>query len=199
LYADRSKAIAGEPAGLQRVAMMPVEDAVAVSSNAMAAQAWYALYQASSNEEYREKAERIVQAALGRAALESPAGATMGRVATLVTNGAPKVLIIAAANDKNAQQMHDAALPVFRMGKLVEMMTPEDAAKTDYPPAKDGSAIAYVCTAKNCAPPVKEAGKIVDLVKTFGKAGAAKAPATEVAAPGGAADGEAAAADKKTM
>ncbi|MGI8907273.1 MAG: thioredoxin domain-containing protein [Candidatus Sumerlaeaceae bacterium] len=182
LYTDRAPSLTGA-AGLQKVALCPTEDVLSASPNAAAAQAWYALYQATSKDEYREKAERIVQGGIARGALESLRGASFSRVAALVATGAPKVLIIATADDPTAQEMHQAALPVFRMGKLVERMTPEEAAKTDYPPAKDGGAIAYVCTAKNCAPPVREASKVADLVKTFGRQEAAKAPATEVAAP----------------
>jgi uncharacterized protein YyaL (SSP411 family) len=201
LYADR---LPGSPdvAGLQKVPMCMTVDHGATSGNSAAAQAWYALYQATTKEEYREKAERLVQAALSRDTGTAIENASLARTALLVANGAPKVLIIAKPDDAAAKQMHEAALPVFRMGKLVEMMTPEDAAKTDYPPAKDGSAIAYVCTAKNCAPPVRDAGKVAELVKTFGKAQPAKEPATEVAAPAGEPDSAPATppkAEKQTM
>jgi uncharacterized protein YyaL (SSP411 family) len=182
--------------------MCVTQDQLAASGNTAAAQAWYALYQATTKDEYRDRAERLMAAALSKSSGASVADASVARTALLVANGSPKVLIIAPAEDNTAKQMHDAALPVFRMGKLVEMMTPEDAAKTDYPPAKDGSAIAYVCTAKNCAPPVRDAGKVAELVKTFGKSQPTKEPATEVAAPateGDAQEGKPAAAEKQTM
>lgn len=87
----------------------------------------------------------------------------------MLENGEPKALIIGKPDDPVTGQMHGAALSVFRMGKIVEVMTPQEAEKTDYPPARDGKPIAYICTDKTCAPPVRETAKISDVLKSFGK------------------------------
>lgn len=165
LYVDR---VSEENPGLLAVKRIPLFDNPIPSSNAVAAVVWYRLYQATQNEDYREKAERIAKTVAGNETLPGLAAAALGRAVNLINNGGPKVLVIGKPSAQDTSALKEAALAVFRMGKLVEVMNPDEAANTAYKPAEDGKAIAYVCTAKNCAPPVSDPGKIADVVKTFG-------------------------------
>jgi len=183
LYRDSLAGVSGGQMPMLALNYYPIADEGTLGSNAVAAQCWYELYQALAKDEYQERAKRIVDAAGALTGLDISRSGTLGRAASLVVNGAPKVLIIGAAGEAGTQKMHEAALPVFRMGKLVEVLTPEEAAGLPYPAAKDGSAIAYVCTSKNCAPPVKDAAKLADVIRTFGRNGGGSSNAGEGDAP----------------
>jgi uncharacterized protein YyaL (SSP411 family) len=169
LYVDWPEG--GNRSGLLSVPRIPVFDNPMPSANAVAAIAWYRLFQITHNESYREKFRRMVDAMSRREDLIGLPGATFGTCLLLAANGAPKALIVGLTTDEETSKMHTNALDVFRMGKSVEVLDPEAAAQTDYPPSKDGKPIAYVCTDKNCAPPVREADKIGDVLKSFGKPG----------------------------
>lgn len=183
LYVDR---IDAEPVGLMEVALRPVADTVSPSPNAVAAMNWYQLYQLTMKSEYRDRAERLVAAAAAQPGVEGLAACTLSRAAALVINGAPKVLVVGPVDDAGTRRMHETALPVFRMGKVVEVMSPEEAARTDYKPARDGRPITYVCTAATCAPPVREAEKLPDLIRRFarpeGPAGSGAPPEADAGA-----------------
>ncbi len=167
LYGDR---LIGEQAeGLLGIARFPVFDSTGPASNPMAAIVWYRLYQATGNEQFLLRARRIVAACAFQGQAGGPPAGTLARAAAILKSGPPKVLLVGPENDATVSRMREAALAVFRMGKIVESLTPQEAAKTDYPPAQDGGAIAYICTAANCAPPVRDPAKIADVLKTFGK------------------------------
>ena len=152
-----------------------LHDTMAPSPNGMAAITWYRLYQATGKEDCLARARRIVAAAAAQPGMSGPAAGTMARAAALIVNAPPKALIIGDPDDATVTAMREAALPVYRLGKLVETLTPEEAKNTDYPPAADGKPIAYVCTAKTCAPPVRKAEEIPDLLRSFGKGGTGQA------------------------
>lgn len=168
LYFDRDPATTSSD-GLLMVTGFDWPENAGPSGNAVAAMVWYQLYMAANKEEYKTRAERIVKAIAGTSETRSANQAVFGQAMALVVNGAPKAMIIAEDNDPMKNQMRNAALPVFRMGKLVETLSPLEAKGTMYPPAKDGMAIAYICTAENCAPPVRKAADIANVLKTFGK------------------------------
>lgn len=166
LYFDRDEA---RPVGLLHVRRHALADGATPSANAVAAMNWYRLYQLSGKQEHYDRAERIVSVALGQKGLEGTAAATYLRALALLVNGAPKVVVVGNPEEEATQVMHKAALSVFRMGKLVEVLSPAEAAKTDYRPSKDGQAIAYVCTAAACAPPVRDPEKLPAVIKSFAK------------------------------
>jgi uncharacterized protein YyaL (SSP411 family) len=116
-----------------------------------------------------EKARRLVDIVVGQEQFGGTVAATYGLALSYILNAPPKVLIIGEPDDTAVSAMREAALPVFRMGKLVETLTPEQAKSTDYKPAKDGGVIVYVCTAENCAPPTNDKNKVVELIKSFGR------------------------------
>jgi uncharacterized protein YyaL (SSP411 family) len=170
LYRDT---MSSDKSGLMKLVRCPIEDDMTPSPNAVAAQVWYHFYQATSDDACRKISERLTGAAMARRGLSSGAMATWGEAASMLVNGSPKALIIGNPDDTQTSALHAAALPVFRMGKFVEVLSPEAAKKTDYPPASDGKPIAYVCTQQNCAPPVKTESKVVDLLKDFGRVSSA--------------------------
>ncbi|MBX7244725.1 MAG: thioredoxin domain-containing protein [Candidatus Sumerlaeaceae bacterium] len=166
LYYDRA---AGDDIGLARTKQIGVFCNPIPSPNAVAAMTWYNFYQATSKDVYLERAKRMVSAVLGQKNFEGPTVGTFARVAELLVNGAPKALIIGKEGDGEVDKLRETALPVFRMGKLVEVMTPEEAKDTEYKPSDDGSPLVYVCTAQTCAAPTRDPAKVVDLLKTFGR------------------------------
>ena len=170
LYRDRAADPAAGP--VLEAPRFQLHDTMAPSPNGIAAIAWYRLYQATGKEDFLARARRIVAAASAQPGMTGPAAGTMARAAALIVNAPPKALIVGDADDATVAAMREAALPVYRLGKLVETLTPEEAKSTDYPPAADGKPIAYVCTAKTCAPPVRKADEIPDLLRSFGKGGA---------------------------
>jgi hypothetical protein len=181
LYRDR---ITGEDFhGLLKVARLHVFDNPTPAANAVAAITWFRLFQATGKQEYKDRAARMVNAVAAQDDFWGPPAGTYARALALLASGSAKAVVVGDAADENLARMREAALSVFRAGKLVEVLTPAEAEKTDYPPAKDGKAIAYVCTPETCAPPVRDADKVVELLKGFGKPGA---PETTGNAPEGA-------------
>lgn len=179
LYSDREAPAPDE--GLLKIDRLHVYDNPTPSPNATAAIVWYHLFQATSKQEYLDKAKRIARAVAGQEDFGGVAAGTFGQAMALAVNGAPKALVVGDAQDAAVKQLRDAALPVFRMGKFVELMTTDEAKKTDNPPARDGKPIAYVCTGQNCAPPVRDASKIGQTLKTFAKPGTIGPAATPTA------------------
>lgn len=167
LYRDRIAAD-GEP-GLLSMQRIQVWDNPTPSPNAVAARVWYDLYRLAGKKEYLERATRLVNAVAGTEQIEGLVAASFGRSALLIQNGAPKVVVVGPLDNPTTVEMRKAALQAFRMGKLIEVLSPEEAKKTDYPPADDGKPIAYVCTDKTCAPPSNEPAKLPDVVRTFGR------------------------------
>ncbi|MCX7717021.1 MAG: thioredoxin domain-containing protein [Candidatus Sumerlaeaceae bacterium] len=156
-------------AGLLATPRFNILDNPTPAPNAVAAINWYRFYQATQDEKHLDKARRLVDIVVGQEQFGGTVAATYGLALSYILNAPPKVLIIGEPDDTAVSAMREAALPVFRMGKLVETLTPDQAKSTDYKPAKEGGVIVYVCTAENCAPPTNDKTKVVELIKTFGR------------------------------
>jgi uncharacterized protein YyaL (SSP411 family) len=122
---------------------------------------------------------RLVNAVAGQEGFKGSVAGSYGKAISMAAFGPPKALIIGAADATDTRDMHKAALGAYRLGSLIEVMTPEAAKETDYPPSDDGAAIVYVCTSANCAPPTPDKAKMLDLLKNFGKTAGAAPPSAD--------------------
>jgi uncharacterized protein YyaL (SSP411 family) len=181
LYLDRVPE-SGAP-GLLGTPRFNILDNPTPAPNAVAALNWYKFYQATQDEKHLEKARRLVEVVVGQEQFGGTVAATYGMALSYILKAPPKVLIIGKPEDPAVAAMREAALPVFRMGKFVETLTPEQAKETDYKPARDGGVIVYVCNAENCAPPTNSKEKVVELIKTFGRPKAQEGSAAPSAPP----------------
>lgn len=89
LYQDVAANDPAQQAGLLKLKWLPLEDDIARSSNAVAAMVWYQLFEATKNEEFKNRATRMVSAAIQRRAFNTEALATWGEAALLLLNGPP--------------------------------------------------------------------------------------------------------------
>lgn len=167
LYRDRLER--PDDTGLLRVTRSHIYDNPTPAPNAVAAEVWFDLFQATTKEEYLETAQRLVAAVNGQEGMEGTRAGTYGKAMAVVVNQPPKALVIGERSEESARELHEAALSTFRMGKLVEWLTPDEAAETDYKASEDGKGIAYVCNAQNCAPPTKNSEQLVSLIQSWGR------------------------------
>jgi hypothetical protein len=185
LYLDRAQG--GESAGLLADPRIELGDTECASANAMAAMVCHRLYQVKKDEALLNRSRRIAAAAFGSGLGRGVRAAGMARAASLIVHDPPKALVIGEDADPATAQMRSAALAAFRMGKLVETQTPQQAQSGEYPPSRDGKPIAYVCNHENCAPPVRDPAKIATVLKEFGRRPAAAADGASTATKPGSA------------
>ena len=90
LYQDVVISDPGQQMGLLKLKRLPLEDDISRSANAVAAMVWYRLYDATKNDEFKSRSERMVKAALQRRPFNTEATATWGEAALLDLDGMPK-------------------------------------------------------------------------------------------------------------
>jgi len=167
LYRDRLPDTGTGP--MLEVPRYPLYDVMSPSPNATAAVVWYRLYQATGDEKALEISRRIATAATSQPGMGGAAAGTLARAVALLINGPPKINLVGKEDDQTIDSMREAALPVYRLGKMVNTVPLDQAKKSDTPPDDKGDALAYICVGSNCAPPVKKSDEIAPLAKSFGK------------------------------
>lgn len=168
LYQDRARSSEAASLGW-RLALVPVSDGLVESPNATAAWVWLRLHQLTGEKRYWDRSRQIVARVAAMEEWWGPGLESFARSALLVATPAPKAVIVGDPSRPDTLELWRAALGCFRPGKAVELLTPDEAGKTDYLPAKDGKALGYVCTAEACAPPVRDAKKLRQLIHDFGR------------------------------
>ena len=167
LYRDRLPDTGTGP--MLEVPRYPLYDVMSPSPNATAAVVWYRLYQATGDQEALKIARRIATAAASQPGMGGTAAGTLARAVALLVNNPPKINLVGKEDDDTIASMREAALPIYRLGKMVNTLPVDQAEKTGTPPDDKGDALAYVCVGSRCATPVKKADEIAPLAKTFGK------------------------------
>ncbi len=167
LYRDQPKTAAAE--GLLRIPRYYVFDTRIPSPNAQSAMIWLQLSWLTGKKEYMDRAQRLIRAVAGQENFWGDNSSQYAEALLLAVYGAPKVVVVGKEDDAALAQLRDAAMKAFRVGSVIETLSPEKAQQTDYLPARDLKPVAYVCTPESCAPPVQDPKKLKPLVESFGK------------------------------
>ncbi len=145
--------------------------------NAVAGRALDKLYLLTSDERWRDLAEKTLNAFAGAAADRGSFVAAYGLAAEAHTRKPPQTVIIGPARDRRTSQLADAAWRTYRPGRLVAIYDPTTVVLDSLPEAVAGAARvfradpsprAYVCVGETCAPPTTDTAAVADLVRTYG-------------------------------
>jgi uncharacterized protein YyaL (SSP411 family) len=146
--------------------------------NAAAALVLARLYDLTSKEVYREKAEATLAGFAGSAPNFGMYAATYTQALFRLINHPAQVVIIGAEGNSKTKELWKTAFETFRPGKFVSVYDPRNIDLSTLPPAvqaaakigmKDGVPKAYVCVGPTCAPPTSNPQQEAILIKTFGR------------------------------
>lgn len=151
------------------VRLVPIQDSLVDSPNAQVALLWFRLFRLTGQEMYLQRAARCVGVVFQQRDWWDERLATFGDALLTVAFSPPKVVIVGKADKSDMIELWHAALNTFRVGKCVELLTPDAAMTTDYLPSKDGKAVGYVCTHEACAPPAKDTKVLRKTLIEFGR------------------------------
>ena len=146
-----------------------IRDTLLPSPNALAALVWGRLYQITGEDAYRRHALDVLSRVTAHSDWWDLGMATFARGLLMCTQTPCKVVIVGIPENVDSESLWESALRTFRLGKFVEILSPEEANQTDYLPAKDGRATAYVCVPVACAPPTRDVNKLRTIIRDFGK------------------------------
>ena len=141
----------------------PFQDSPTPSANSVAAMALTRMHAYTDDANYREWAERTLEAFAGVAPQYGLYAATYGLAAVLFAEHATQVVITGPDGDEAASRLEEAANGVFRFGKAVMRVTPETsvenlpaALRQTVPHLPKDRATALVCAGTACLPPIAE-------------------------------------------
>ena len=148
------------------------QDSPTPSTNSAAAIVLARLYGFTSNELYREWAQRTLEAFAALAPQFGLYAATYGLAAVLHSRHTMQVVITGATGDAKAAALESAANSVYCFGKAVLRVTPETIAADALAPALNetiphldaGASQAFVCVGTSCYPSVSEPAKLIELL-----------------------------------
>ncbi len=160
------------PLGGLDVPRKPFQDSPTPSGNGGAIILLCRLAGLSGNSRYAESAQKSLQAFAGSAGQFGMFAATFGLAALLFARHATQVVITGAADDPSAQQLETAARGVFRFGKSVLRITPQNASAKSLPAGLAQTvphlslekSAALVCSNFTCNPPVRDPEALVSLL-----------------------------------
>jgi hypothetical protein len=160
------------PMGGLDVRRKPLQDSPTPGGNSVAAIVLDRLHAFSGEKLYRDWAEKTLEAFAGLIPQYGLFAATYGLAALLHSRHPMQVVITGAAVDPKAAALEKAAHQVYRYGKSVLRVTPEQLAKAALPaalretlPHMDAAAPqAFVCVETTCYPPVSDADKLAALL-----------------------------------
>jgi uncharacterized protein len=173
-FFDRARDAA--PMGGLEVRRKPIQDSPTPSANAVAAIALDRLYAFTGEILYRDWAEKTLEAFVGLVPQYGLFAATYGLAALLHARHPLQVVITGAANDPRAAELEKAAHEIYRFGKAVLRVTPEQIASASLAPALretlphlDASIPqALVCVETTCHAPITEPAKLSALLVQVG-------------------------------
>ncbi len=145
-------------------------------ANAVAAIVLDRLYAFTGEKLYRDWAEKTLEAFVGLVPQYGLFAATYGLAALLHARGVLQVVILGAADDPRAAALEKAAHEIYRFGKSVLRVTPEQIASASLAPALretlphlDATVPqALVCVETTCHPPVADPAKLSALLVQVG-------------------------------
>jgi uncharacterized protein YyaL (SSP411 family) len=164
------------PMGGLDVRRKPLQDSPTPGTNSVAVIVLDRLYAFTGEKLYRDWAEKTLEAFVGLVPQYGLFAATYGLAALLHARHPLQIVITGAANDPRAAALEKAAHQIYRFGKAVLRVTPEQIASASLAPALhetlphlDASVPqALVCVETTCHPPITDAAKLSALLVEIG-------------------------------
>ncbi|MGH9683877.1 MAG: thioredoxin domain-containing protein [Candidatus Acidiferrales bacterium] len=165
-FFDRAKD--APPMGGLEVRRKPLQDSPTPGANSAAAIALDRLYGFTGERVYHDWAEKTLEAFVGLIPQYGLFAATYGLAALLHARHPLQVAITGAAGDPKAAELERAADEVYRYGKSILRVTPEQIASASLAPAVRETlphldatiAQALVCVETSCHPPVADPAQL---------------------------------------
>jgi uncharacterized protein YyaL (SSP411 family) len=150
----------------------PMQDSPTPGANSVAAIVLDRLYALTGEKLYRDWAEKTLEAFVGLVPQYGLFAATYGLAALLHTRHPIQVVVTGAANDPQAADLEKAAHEIYRFGKTVLRVTPEQMASGNLAPALRETLPhldatkpqALVCIETTCHPPISDRSKLTSLL-----------------------------------
>ncbi|MGA8223678.1 MAG: thioredoxin domain-containing protein [Candidatus Acidiferrales bacterium] len=169
-FFDRAKDAA--PMGGLEVRRKPLQDSPTPGANSVAAIVLDRLYAFTGEKLYREWAEKTLEAFVGLVPQFRLFAATYGLAALLHSRHPLQVVVTGAAGDSKAAELEKAANEIYRYGKAVLRVTPQQIASASLAPAlretlphlNAAAPQALVCVETTCHPPVTTPEKLKGLL-----------------------------------
>jgi uncharacterized protein YyaL (SSP411 family) len=187
-FFDRAKDAA--PMGGLEVRRKPIQDSPTPAANSVAVIVLDRLYTFTGEKLYRDWAEKTLEAFVGLIPQYGLFAATYGLAALLHSRHPIQVVVLGSANDPKAVELEKTANQIYRFGKEVLRITPENLASASlalalretlpHLPAAAGldaaKAQALVCVETSCHPPVTTSAELSSvLTETASATGVATA------------------------
>jgi uncharacterized protein len=165
------------PLGGLDVRRKPVQDSPTPAGNPVAAMALDRLYAYTGNSRYQQEAEATLNAFAGIVPQYGLFASTYGLASVLHARHALQIVVTGTAGDEAAERLARAARSFYRFGKAVLRLTPELLSGDPLPAALHetlpnlpaDTPMALVCAGTRCYPPVREAGKLIELLRQIGR------------------------------
>jgi uncharacterized protein len=145
----------------------PFQDSPTPGTNSVAVMALTRMHAYTDDAKYREWAERTLDTFAGVAPQYGLFAATYGLATTLFAERPTQVVVTGATGDRAALKLEEAANSVYRLGKAVLRVTPEDslenlpaALRQTLPHLPKEKAAALVCAGSTCLPPTSDAEEL---------------------------------------
>ena len=157
---DTARGRSGEE-GLLPARVKPVQDTPTPSPNGVAGIAFMRLHELTGESRWRERAGALVSAFAGRAVELGLHGAAFLLALDWYLNPATHLVVVGEDGDETAEAMHRTALAGFVPRRVVQRLTPAQAAERRLPPALAGMLAAgsgtrgYACTGTSCSLPAE--------------------------------------------
>ena len=155
---DTARGRSGEE-GLLPARIKPVQDTPTPSPNGVAGIVLARLHELTGEPRWRERAGELVAAFSGRAVELGLHGSAFLLALDWYLNPATHLVVIGDEADETADAMHRAALATFAPRRVIQRLTPAQAAERRLPPALTGMLVAgagargYACTGTSCSLP----------------------------------------------
>jgi uncharacterized protein YyaL (SSP411 family) len=163
--------------GLLSAVHKSFEDSPAPSSNAVAAMVLNRLYYVTGRKQYREKAEKTLEAFAQTAPQYGHYVASYARALRLHLEEPPKVVLIGQKDDPQFRYLLWASHEVYRPGKIViplsiretnDPVLSEDLRFLLSTQEKVDTPLAFVCAGRACAPPTGQVKELKETIQKFG-------------------------------
>jgi len=173
-FFDRAKD-AARLGGLE-VRRKPLQDSPTPGANPVGAMVLDRLYAFTGERLYRDWAEKTLEAFAGRVGPYGLFAATYGLAVLLHRRGVLQVVVLGTAGDPKAADLESAASEIYRFGKSVLRLTPEQVGSASLAPSlretlphlEADKAQALVCVETTCYPPIGARDELVSLVGNIG-------------------------------
>ena len=160
------------PIGGLEVRRKPFQDSPTPGANSVAAIALIRMHAFTGEQDYRDFAQKTLEAFAGVAPQYGLFAATYGLAATLFARHPIQVLIPGNSDDPVTQALEAAAHRVYRFGKSVLRVTPgaplaalAGALKQTLPHLPADKPLAIVCSGQTCLPPTSDPAQLTTFLE----------------------------------